>query len=135
MTTSRALLKRVGLPTQRAEAVATLAAALAGDRIDLSPGAEWGRARRDLAAIPGIGARTLEIIAMRALGDPDAFPATDLGVRRALDKLALSPARSERWRPWRSYATQYLWAQLPHPMNHLPTDPATTRDEPRRTPR
>jgi 3-methyladenine DNA glycosylase/8-oxoguanine DNA glycosylase len=44
---------------------------------------------------------------MRALGDPDAFPATDLVVRRALDGSA--PARAERWRPWRAYAAMHLW--------------------------
>ena len=64
---------------------------------------------------------------MRALGDPDAFPLTDLGVRRAAlaARLPKAPsqlaARAEGWRPWRGYATQYLWATLDHPINNLPS--------------
>jgi AraC family transcriptional regulator of adaptative response / DNA-3-methyladenine glycosylase II len=63
---------------------------------------------------------------MRALGDPDAFPVGDLGVRRAALAAGLPKApghlakRAERWRPWRAYATQYLWATLDHPINYLP---------------
>ncbi len=63
---------------------------------------------------------------MRALGDPDAFPVGDLGLRRgaALAQLPPSPAallaRAEAWRPWRAYATQYLWAALDHPINRSP---------------
>jgi AraC family transcriptional regulator of adaptative response / DNA-3-methyladenine glycosylase II len=52
---------------------------------------------------------------MRALGDPDAFPSTDLGVRRAVSRLGYTgdpAAVAERWRPWRAYATQHLWASL-----------------------
>ena len=62
---------------------------------------------------------------MRALGDPDAFLSDDLGVRRAAAELGLgdTPARltehSARWRPWRAYATQYLWASLDHPVATL----------------
>ena len=66
----------------------------------------------------------VELVAMRSLGDPDAFPATDLGVRRALAALGVSPAQAARWRPWRAaYATQYLWATLDHPINRLPEAP------------
>ncbi|MGW7557402.1 DNA-3-methyladenine glycosylase, partial [Streptomyces rimosus] len=71
---------------------------------------------------------TVECIAMRALGDPDAFTPTDLGLRRAAAGLGLpaTPAalirHSARWRPWRAYAVQYLWATDDHPINHLPTD-------------
>ena len=57
---------------------------------------------------------------MRALGDPDAFPAGDGGVRAALAALGLGPGRHEQWRPWRSYAVQYLWAALDHPINDWP---------------
>ncbi len=63
---------------------------------------------------------------MRALGDPDAFLAGDLGVRLAARRLGLATnpagltARSERWRPWRSYAVQYLWSTLDHAINRLP---------------
>jgi AraC family transcriptional regulator of adaptative response / DNA-3-methyladenine glycosylase II len=61
---------------------------------------------------------------MRGLGDPDAFPATDLGVRAAADHLGLGPDRlvehSSRWRPWRAYATQHLWTTLDHAVNEWP---------------
>ncbi len=67
-------------------------------------------------AIPGIGPWTSEYIAMRALGEPDAFPASDLGLRRAASKNA-SPLgaseladRAETWRPWRAYAAMLLWS-------------------------
>ncbi|MDA8182891.1 MAG: DNA-3-methyladenine glycosylase, partial [Actinomycetota bacterium] len=71
----------------------------------------------------GIGPWTLEAISMRALGDPDAFPATDLGVVKGAAALGLPTtpatlvARSRRWQPWRSYGVQYLWATLDHPIN------------------
>lgn len=109
-------------PAARAATLRRLAAALADGRIDLSPGSDWSAARAALAALPGLGPWTVEMIAMRALGDPDAFPATDLGVRRALDALGVTPAGAARWRPWRSYATQYLWATSTHPVNRLPAD-------------
>ena len=70
---------------------------------------------RTLLALPGIGPWTASYVALRALGDPDAFLATDLGVRHALAALGLdgSPAaRSEAWRPWRSYALMHLWTSL-----------------------
>jgi AraC family transcriptional regulator of adaptative response / DNA-3-methyladenine glycosylase II len=66
------------------------------------------------------------MIAMRGLGDPDAFPATDLGVRAAARELGLPPsptaltARASAWRPWRSYAVQYLWATGGHAINTMP---------------
>jgi AraC family transcriptional regulator of adaptative response / DNA-3-methyladenine glycosylase II len=66
------------------------------------------------------------VIAMRALGDPDAFPAADLGVRRAAEALGLPAApialtaHAERWRPWRAYAVQYLWSATPHQINCWP---------------
>jgi AraC family transcriptional regulator of adaptative response / DNA-3-methyladenine glycosylase II len=66
------------------------------------------------------------MIAMRGLGDPDAFPATDLGLKIAAEQLGLPTherplqEHSARWRPWRSYATQHLWATLEHPVNQWP---------------
>jgi CubicO group peptidase (beta-lactamase class C family) len=74
----------------------------------------------------GIGPWTAEVIAMRCLGDPDAFPATDLGVRLAAKQLGLPEdtraltERSTRWRPSRSYATQHLWTALDHSVNAWP---------------
>ncbi|PRC58564.1 DNA-3-methyladenine glycosylase, partial [Mycobacterium sp. ITM-2017-0098] len=77
-------------------------------------------------ALPGIGPWTAEMIAMRGLGDPDAFPATDLGIRMAAEAVELPSAprllteRASRWRPWRSYATQHLWTALDHAVNQWP---------------
>ena len=95
-----------------------LAAAVASGEpvLDASRGYEAAVAR--LCAIPGIGAWTAHYIAMRGLAEPDAFPAGDLGVRKALGNGAgpLSAASVERlsdaWRPWRAYAVMHLWASL-----------------------
>ena len=76
------------------------------------------RARENLLALPGIGPWTADYIAMRALGDRDAFLPGDLGVRHALEALgedgapAAAERLAERWRPYRAYALQHLWAQL-----------------------
>ena len=83
-------------------------------------GADRAEARRRLLALPGIGPWTAEYIAMRALRDPDAFVPSDLGVRHALERLghdgrpAGAVALAERWRPYRAYAVQHLWASLEH---------------------
>jgi AraC family transcriptional regulator of adaptative response / DNA-3-methyladenine glycosylase II len=116
----------LALPKARQRCVTTLIAALADGSVELDAGCDWDRARRQLDALPGIGPWTSEVIAMRGLGDPDAFPVTDLGVRSAAAHLGLPSApsalaeHSARWRPWRSYATQHLWAALDHPINHWP---------------
>jgi AraC family transcriptional regulator of adaptative response / DNA-3-methyladenine glycosylase II len=113
-------------PTARRSSIITLAATLATGEIDLGLGADWEKARAQLRALPGVGPWTVEVIAMRALGDPDAFPATDLGVRLAAQSLGLptGPAglisRAIAWRPWRAYAVQYLWATGDHAINRLP---------------
>lgn len=111
-------------PRRRAETLIGLAAALAGGDLDLGPGADRAEARATLTALPGIGPWTIELIAMRSLGDPDAFPGTDLGIVKAAEHLGIADlaAAAERWRPWRSYATQYLWATSDHPINHLPEE-------------
>jgi AraC family transcriptional regulator, regulatory protein of adaptative response / DNA-3-methyladenine glycosylase II len=116
----------LGLPRSRRQSFAALAEALATGRIDLSVGGDWHEARLRLAAVPGIGPWTVETIAMRALGDPDAFPAADLGVRAAARQadLPATPAaltsRAAAWRPWRSYAVQYLWATGDHEITKMP---------------
>jgi AraC family transcriptional regulator of adaptative response / DNA-3-methyladenine glycosylase II len=72
----------------------------------------------DLAAIEGIGPWTLDYFALRGLGEPDAFPAADLGLRKASargggpDQARPLEELSQRWRPWRAYAAQYLWSAL-----------------------
>ena len=98
------------LTRARARAVRALATAAADGSVALDPGADRDATRARLLTLPGIGPWTAEYVAMRALGDPDAFPASDLGVRKALERLG--PADPDRWRPWRAYAVQYLWASL-----------------------
>ena len=100
--------------------------ALAGGAIDLGPGSDWQRARAQLATVPGVGPWSIETIAMRGLGDPDAFAPGDLGVQVAARQLGLpaTPAaltrRAVAWQPWRAYAVQYLWAATEHPINRWP---------------
>jgi AraC family transcriptional regulator of adaptative response / DNA-3-methyladenine glycosylase II len=112
---------KLPMPRARARALHLLAAALAGGQLVLDVGADRERARRQLAALPGIGPWTAEYVAMRALRDPDAFPASDLGLRHALERLGQDgrpgPAErlSARWRPYRAYAVQHLWASLAEP--------------------
>lgn len=116
----------LAMPRSRRESFAALSTALSEGRVDLSAGSDWHEARTQLAALPGLGPWTIETIAMRALGDPDAFPASDLGVRTGArlaglpDNAQALTARAAAWRPWRSYAVQYLWAATDHPINHLP---------------
>ncbi|MHA6513718.1 AlkA N-terminal domain-containing protein [Tessaracoccus sp. Z1128] len=114
----------LAFPASRRDTIRRLARALADGELDLSVGADRDAARAALAALTGIGPWTVEMIAMRGLGDPDAFPATDLGVMRAARELGVSVgSRSAAWRPWRSYATQHLWALTPHAVNTIPGVP------------
>ena len=127
----------LALPRSRRESFAALALTLAAGHIDLSVGGDWNEARAQLAALPGIGPWTVETIAMRGLGDPDAFPAADLGVRAAARDLGLpagAAALTEyaaAWRPWRSYAVQYLWATGDHEINRLPASPGSQLNDAR----
>src|SRR5690606_8315078 len=107
------LRARIGLNIGRAEALRSLAIALEGG-LDLSPGADREAARAELSTIRGIGPWTVELISMRALGDPDAYPAGDLILRRALGTTTDRDTRiaAEPWRPYRGYATQHLWADF-----------------------
>lgn len=105
----------LAMPRRRAETVVRLAGLLADGSVRLTDVAD---ARAQLSGVAGIGPWTIEIVAMRGLGDPDAYPAGDLGVRKALARLP--GAAPETWKPWRSYATQHLWAALDHEINRLP---------------
>ncbi|MFJ4409926.1 AlkA N-terminal domain-containing protein [Streptomyces sp. NPDC088910] len=123
----------LAMPQTRRNTLAALVRALESGELDLDVGSDWVRTRAQLSALPGFGPWTVETIAMRALGDPDAFLATDLGVRYAARDLGLptTPAalvrHSAAWSPWRAYATQYLWATGDHPINVLP--PNTTDEK------
>ena len=102
----------LGLPRSRAESVAELARAVAEGTVVLEPGGDVAETMERLQRIPGIGPWTARYIALRALHWPDAFPDGDLGVRRALDGSSAAEARrvAQPWRPWRAYATLYLWS-------------------------
>lgn len=109
---------RMAMPSARARALIGLAEALARREIVLDAGADRDEAERRLLALPGIGPWTASYIRMRGLRDPDAFLPTDLGVQHALELLgqdgrpAAAERLAERWRPFRAYAMQHLWAQL-----------------------
>jgi len=118
----------VGLPGNRRRALVALVTALADRRLVIGPGCDRAEATAGLGDLPGIGPWTTQMIAMRALGDPDAFPASDLGVLRGAVALGM-PATptallrySTAWRPWRAYAVQYLWSAIDHPINRWPAD-------------
>lgn len=118
--------EQLALPRSRRRTLTTLVGALADGSLRLGTDTDWEKARAELDALPGFGPWTIEVIAMRALGDPDAFLPTDLGIRRAAEQLGLpsTPAAftacAAGWRPWRAYAVQYLWTVDDHPINHLP---------------
>jgi len=116
----------LAMPAARRATFLRLARALAAGEVDLSPGADPVAALTALAALPGIGPWTAGTVAMRALGDRDAFLPGDLGVRLAAERLGLpsSPRaltrRAEAWRPFRAYAVQHLWATGDHAVNRMP---------------
>lgn len=105
-------LGSLGIVGARTRTIAALARALETGELDLSYGADPAETVPALEAMPGIGPWTAQYIAMRATGFPDAFPSTDLGIKKALDPLTPKEieAVAEAWRPWRSYATMSLWS-------------------------
>jgi AraC family transcriptional regulator of adaptative response / DNA-3-methyladenine glycosylase II len=121
----------IGLPAARHGALVGLARALERGEISLDAGVDRDEAWRRLLGLKGIGSWTASYVAMRALGDPDAFLPGDLGIRRASARLGLPEsargieAVAARWRPWRSYAAQHLWASL----EDAPTEERERREE------
>jgi len=106
-----AKLTSIGLPASRAEAIRHLARSVCSHEIDFNTVTDSYTLLSRLGELPGIGNWTTQYVAMRALGEPDAFPAGDMGLLRALrisSPRALE-ARAEKWRPWRAYASMYLW--------------------------
>ncbi len=107
--------RTIGVPASRARALRDLAAEVAAGRLRLD--ADPAVVRERLLAIKGIGPWTVEYVAMRALGDADAFPAGDLGLRKAVNReepptpLELE-AMAESWRPLRAYAALLLWKRV-----------------------
>jgi AraC family transcriptional regulator of adaptative response / DNA-3-methyladenine glycosylase II len=106
--------EEIAMPRARGRALAALAGAVADGSVLLDRSAERGEVRAGLLAVPGVGPWTADYIALRALGDPDVFLPTDLGVRHAAEQLGITDiaAHSEGWRPWRSYALIHLWSSL-----------------------
>jgi AraC family transcriptional regulator of adaptative response / DNA-3-methyladenine glycosylase II len=107
-------LGSLGIIGARARSILALAKALQNGDIELSTTADAQQQMRRLLALPGFGPWTVQYVAMRALGWPDAFPHTDYGVKKALAPLSTSEIQelSQAWRPWRSYATINLWRSL-----------------------
>jgi AraC family transcriptional regulator of adaptative response / DNA-3-methyladenine glycosylase II len=105
---------RLGIVRQRVGALQALACEVQAGRIALHRGAPLAATLDALRALPGIGEWTVQLIAMRALAWPDAFPASDIGVMNALGTRDLKAVAelSEAWRPWRSYAVMRLWQTL-----------------------
>jgi AraC family transcriptional regulator, regulatory protein of adaptative response / DNA-3-methyladenine glycosylase II len=102
-------LSGLGLTRSRQTTLRALAGAITAGRLDLDPGTDPAEAAARLSELPGIGPWTVAYILMRAVHDPDAYPETDLGLRRAIERLDCAPARAGRWRPWRAYAALHLW--------------------------
>ena len=123
----------LAMPATRARTLRALATALADGTLVIDESCDRVELTERLVAFPGIGPWTASTIAMRAAGDPDAFLPGDLGVVTAARMLELPVdaaglrARAERWRPWRSYAVQYLWGALDHPVSHLPAAAPASR--------
>jgi AraC family transcriptional regulator of adaptative response / DNA-3-methyladenine glycosylase II len=107
-------IAELGIVGARARSIIALATELVAGRLRLEPAANIEGTLAALRRTPGIGEWTAQYIAMRALSWPDAFPHTDLGVRKALR--AATPAdvlnAGEAWRPWRAYAVMHLWRSL-----------------------
>ncbi len=111
-TLADADLTRAGLTTARASTIRTLARAVCEQRISFAGVIDSVAFQARLCEIPGIGKWTAQYVAMRALGDPDAFPSSDLGLLRAsgLTNVRDLESQAEAWRPWRAYAAMYLWS-------------------------
>ena len=110
-------LSILGMPRSRAAALSAVAEAVLADPDLFSANRDLDEAIRRLKAIRGVGEWTAQYIALRQMREPDAFPAADVGLMRALETAEGGRpdagellARSERWRPWRAYAAQHLWA-------------------------
>ena len=105
----------LGMPRARAATLSALGRAVEADAQLFARASHLDAAIGRLRALPGIGDWTAQYVAMRAMREPDAFPASDVGLLRAMAVRGLRPTplalakRAERWRPWRAYAAQHLW--------------------------
>jgi AraC family transcriptional regulator of adaptative response / DNA-3-methyladenine glycosylase II len=121
----------LGMPRSRMETLRAVAQANVDDPRLFQPSRDIDEAIAKLLSVPGIGDWTAQYIALRAIREVDAFPASDVGLLRGAMKVfgevvtAKSLAqRAEEWRPWRAYAAQHLWAadttKLPEPPDSIP---------------
>ena len=109
-------IQGLGITTSRVAALRRLAQEVVAGRIMLDRGADREETAANLLKLPGFGPWTVGYLQMRALGDPDAWPSNDLGLKHACAALGVAgPPDTQRWRPWRSYAALHLWASLPEP--------------------
>ena len=122
-------LGELGIVRQRVKALQALAAAVATGELVLTPTAPLQATQERLLALPGVGPWTAQLIALRVLAWPDAWPASDIGLLNALGSrdVAAVAAQAEAWRPWRSYAVMRLWHHLEAPE---PTPQTTTTTAP-----
>ncbi len=117
-TLAEADLRRIGLTETRARTLRELAKSTLRGEISFEVAGSLDSFVERFVAIPGIGPWTAQYVAMRALGEPDAFPANDLGLLRAVAGIEGSATaktleqRAESWRPWRAYAAMHLWMTL-----------------------
>lgn len=118
---ARARPASLPMPRGRARALREMSVLVARGELGLDAGAEAGASVEKLLSVRGIGPWTASYVAMRALGDPDAYLAGDVGLRRALEQRghvadrAAERRLAESWRPWRSYAVVHLWRSLEEP--------------------
>ena len=127
-------LSGLPMPGARSRSLSGLAQAAVADPDLFSAKGDLDSAIVRLRGLPGIGEWTAQYIAMRQLREPDAFPAADIGLMRAMagadgmrPSAAALLARAERWRPWRAYAAQHLWASEPHPVKAVKEKPHANR--------
>jgi 3-methyladenine DNA glycosylase/8-oxoguanine DNA glycosylase len=110
-----AKMAEIGMPRKRKETLRQIAQLIVKGVLQLDGIGQLSQFVDTLKTIAGIGDWTANYVAMRALGEPDAFPASDLGIMKALQKGGARPTvnqvrlRAEAWRPWRAYAAVYLW--------------------------
>jgi AraC family transcriptional regulator of adaptative response / DNA-3-methyladenine glycosylase II len=104
-------LASIGMPAARAETIRFLARAVCSGQVRFEGIVDTDACLGHLSEIPGVGQWTAQYVAMRALGEPDAFPSGDLGLLKALNASSSREleGRAEAWRPWRAYASMYLW--------------------------
>lgn len=114
-------IARIGIPKARAQSIRSLAKAVSDGSLSFSGAVNLEEFVERFCELPGIGSWTAQYVAMRVLGEPDAFPASDLGLLRAtgLRNPAQLETRSEAWRPWRAYAAMYLWQGGSNHEQHL----------------